>query len=258
MEYTEWGASVRTAGELLVEMERLPFGKVDEILGGRLTHARPMILAPHPDDESLGCGGLIAMLCAAGRPPLVVILTDGVGSHPGSKTHPPERLRQVRAEEAQAATAQLGLDAKHLILMNQPDTALDPSEALAMQLGKLARDRGCATILGPWIHDPHGDHGAAARLGRLVAGQMPGCRLLHYPVWGWLLPRTTRLPMAEVTGWRLDITGQLAAKQEAIAAHVSQYGELITDSTEAFKLPRNLLAIFERPYEVYLSDEQFA
>ncbi len=249
---------MRTAGELLVEMEHLPFGKVDEILGGRLTHARPIILAPHADDESLGCGGLIAMLCAAGRPPLVVILTDGVGSHPGSQTHPPERLRQVRAAEVHEATARLGLDAKHLVLMNQPDTALDPNEALAAQLTKLARDRGCATVLGPWIHDPHGDHEVAAKLARLVAAQLPGCRLLHYPVWGWLLPRTTRLPMAEVAGWRLDITGQLTAKQEAIAAHVSQYGELITDSPDGFKLPRNLLAIFERPYEVYLRDGQFA
>jgi len=249
---------MRTAGELLVEMEHLPYGGIDDILSGRPTHARPMILAPHPDDESLGCGGLVATLCAGGRPPLVVILTDGVGSHPGSQTHPPERLRQVRAAEAHEATARLGLDAKHLILMNQPDTALDPSGALATQLAKLARERGCAVVLGPWVHDPHADHEAAAKLARLVAGQLPGCRLLHYPVWGWLLPRTTRLPMAEITGWRLDITGELAAKQRAIAAHVSQYGELITDSPEGFKLPQNLLTIFERPYEVYLTDGQYA
>ncbi|HEX2943304.1 MAG TPA: PIG-L family deacetylase, partial [Rhodopila sp.] len=59
----------------------LPLGTLDHIAGTGTC----LILAPHPDDESLGCGGLIATAVAAGRAPLVVILTDGAGSHPNSR-----------------------------------------------------------------------------------------------------------------------------------------------------------------------------
>ena len=83
----------------------LPLVGIDTILQGRV----PLILAPHPDDESLGCGGLIAQCCAAGTPPHVVILTDGCNSHPNSQTHPPERLRHLREEEAREALLLLGM-----------------------------------------------------------------------------------------------------------------------------------------------------
>ncbi|HTI01677.1 MAG TPA: PIG-L family deacetylase, partial [Acidisoma sp.] len=51
----------------------LPLVDLQVLLQGRL----PLILAPHPDDETLGCGGLIAQCCAAGMPPHVAIMTDG-------------------------------------------------------------------------------------------------------------------------------------------------------------------------------------
>ena len=78
---------------------------LDDIIGGGTC----LILAPHPDDESLGCGGLIAACVAAGRPPLVAVLTDGAGSHPNSRTYPPDRLRAVRAQEVRTAVGMLGL-----------------------------------------------------------------------------------------------------------------------------------------------------
>ena len=63
-----------------------------------ITDGAALILAPHPDDESLGCGGLIAESCARGQPPLLVVLTDGAGSHPHSCEYPPSRLRDVREQ----------------------------------------------------------------------------------------------------------------------------------------------------------------
>jgi LmbE family N-acetylglucosaminyl deacetylase len=55
-----------------------------------------------------------------------------------------------------------------------------------------------------------------------------------------------------VTGYKLPITEQLQAKQTAVAAHASQYSNLIRDSPNGFRLPLQLLSIFERPYEVFL------
>ena len=85
-----------------------------------------------------------------------------------------------------------------------------------------------------------------------AAAHLTGARLIYYPVWGWLLPPEATLPGATAHGRRLDITGHLPAKRHAIAAHLSQYGELITDSPTGFRLPHALLSVFDRPFEVFL------
>jgi LmbE family N-acetylglucosaminyl deacetylase len=236
------------AADVRVAMESLPNADVDVILGGE----RPLILAPHADDESLGCGGLIAACCARGVQPLVVILTDGTGSHPGSKLYPPERLRQVRAGEARRAVATLGLAPENLACLDYPHTALPVSQAVSSRVATLAREHGCNIMLAPWVHDPHCDHEAAAIMAR-EAAEAANCRLLSYPVWGWLLPPQQLLPVNEVAGFRLPIAAHLEVKRNAVAAHASQYSDLITDSPDGFRLPPELLSVFERPYEVFLT-----
>lgn len=236
------------AGAVLAALDRLPDAGIETILGG----GRPMILAPHPDDESLGCGGLIAECCRRGQAPVVVILTDGAASHPDSRQYPPERLRRVRAGEARAAVARLGLAPEHLLFLDYPDTALPATQAVTARIAALARGQGCTVLLGPWLHDPHCDHEAAAIIARNAAGAAR-CRLLSYPVWGWLLPPEQELPLDQIIGWRLDIAAHLTAKRSAIAAHASQYSDLIGDSPAGFRLPHDLLAVFERPYEVFIA-----
>jgi LmbE family N-acetylglucosaminyl deacetylase len=239
-----------TASDVILAMERLPNAGIDTILNGE----RPLILAPHADDESLGCGGLIAACCQRGQQPVVVILTDGAASHPGSRQYPPDRLRQLRAEEARQAVATLGLAPENLVFFNYPDTALPTSHAVSERLAALARDRGCAVMIAPWLYDPHCDHEAAAILAR-EAAQLARCRLLSYPVWGWLLPSHQSLPVKHIFGYKLPIAAHLQAKRSAVAAHASQYSTLIDDSPQGFRLPPELLSIFERPYEVFLAHE---
>jgi LmbE family N-acetylglucosaminyl deacetylase len=238
-----------TASDVIAAMNNLPDAEIDTILGGE----RPLILAPHADDESLGCGGLIAACCARGQLPVVVILTDGAASHPGSKQYPPERLGQLRAEEARQAVAKLGLAPENLVFFNYPDTALPTSLAVSERVAMLARARGCTVMLAPWLHDPHCDHEAAAILAR-EAARRARCRLLSYPVWGWLLPPDHPLPVTQVAGYKLPIATHLEAKRSAVAAHASQYSTLIDDSPEGFRLPPELLSVFERPYEVFLHE----
>src|SRR5271165_3026576 len=97
---------IATAGELLAAARSFAFATLDERLGaGGL-----VVVAPHPDDESLACGGLIAEACAEGRPARVVVVSDGAGSHPASKAYPKMRLRDLREAEARRAIAELGLD----------------------------------------------------------------------------------------------------------------------------------------------------
>ena len=80
------------AADALRCMANLPFGTVAAVTG----NAPMLILAPHPDDETLGCGGLIAAASAAGHPPFVLVLTDGTGSHPNSRSYPPGSLSVSR------------------------------------------------------------------------------------------------------------------------------------------------------------------
>ena len=91
---------------------------------------RPFIVvAPHPDDESLACGGLIADACRQGLRGKVVIVSDGAGSHPNSKAYPPDRLRSLREEEAKQAGAELGLKPEEICFSSVSLIALFPLKA---------------------------------------------------------------------------------------------------------------------------------
>jgi len=91
---------------------------------------RILILAPHPDDEVLGCGGIIQKARSMGLPLTVVFLTHGDSNQWSflvSRKHPvwtPKEVRQMgltRQAEAIAATEILGLPASHLIFLGYPD-----------------------------------------------------------------------------------------------------------------------------------------
>ena len=241
-----------SAAQAVEVMTALPLVPLDAITDGKPV----LILAPHADDETLGCGGLIAAASAAGHPPFVLILTDGTGSHPNSRAYPPLRLRQVREQEARTAVGILGLPGDRIGFLGLRDTAApmdgDGFDAAVAAILSVVERVAAASILSPWQHDPHCDHLAAHRM---ACAAVARCRVRHlaYPIWGWTLPPETRLPGPAPHGMRLDVTGHLAAKRRAIAAHASQYGGLIQDDPSGFQLPPDLLEIFSRPYETFLT-----
>lgn len=81
-------------------------------LGGKPEITLPesaLIVAPHPDDEAIGCGGLIARLCAEGRPPLVVVMTGGGGSLRGYSDMPESEVIKARRNLTLNSAKALGL-----------------------------------------------------------------------------------------------------------------------------------------------------
>ena len=242
---------MRRAADIISDLRHLPIASVDTITNG----SNVMVLAPHADDESLGCGGLIAELTAKGRPPMIVIVTDGTGSHPSSVEYPAPRLCALREQEALSAITILGVPADHLTFLGLRDTATPKSgpefDATAVAIECLMRRLGTAVLCAPWLYDPHGDHEAVQLIARAAAART-NATLLSYPVWGWLLEHDTQLPVAPIEGWRLEIRKHLDLKRRAIAAHASQYSDLILDDPGAFRLPARLLSVFESPYEVFL------
>jgi len=242
------GRCVITAGRLHECWRALPFGSLDDVIGDGTC----LILAPHPDDESLGCGGLIAACCAVSRPPLVIILTDGSGSHPN---YPPAELIALREAEATEAGSMLGLPIHRLKFLREPDTRAPHDgpacRRLVHRLADSVRSFGCSTILTTWRHDPHCDHQAAAYIAAETA-RITGIRNLEYPIWGWTMPADTQIDETTARGWRLDVTPHLPDKRRAIAAHASQYGQLITDDPAGFVLPDSFLRAFAEPWETFL------
>jgi LmbE family N-acetylglucosaminyl deacetylase len=258
------GAAPIPAGEWLRAAERdLPLiTDLDPLLGPT---GSPLVLAPHPDDESLGCGGLLAACAASGRPARVVVVSDGAGSHPRSRAYPPARLAVLRQEEARAAVVELGLDpARDIAFLGLPDTAVPAAgpefDATVAALLRLANPAPAAVFV-TWQHDPHCDHAASFAMAAAVVRALPaGTRLYAYPVWGlafahpipgFPLPPEPLLPEAP-RGFRLDVARHLPAKRRAVAAHASQVSALVGDDPEGFRLPPEALTFAFRPFELFL------
>lgn len=241
------------AAQALDRLHSLPLTPIETAFP--LADGSIAILAPHPDDESLGCGGLIAALCARGTPPTVIVLTDGTGSHPSSKLYPPARLKTLREAETCGATSELGLSPDRLIFLGYRDTAA-PNEGPALheaasRLADLLQTAGCTTLLAPWRHDPHCDHEAAASIAAAASRIVP-LRQLAYPVWSLTLAPETMLPGDPISGFRIDIARHLPAKRAAIHAHASQYAGLITDDPGGFQMQPGFIDMFLQPTEIFI------
>ncbi len=218
-----------------------------------------VVVAPHPDDESLGCGGLLALLQENGNEVKVIVMTDGARSHPGSKSHPAAQLARLREQETLDALAELGIPAAAAIFLRHPDCGL-PALASAgfasavVELEKILLEIAPDTLVVPWRRDPHCDHEATWTLWRAAVTSSPlAPRWLEYPVWAWTQPEATTAPQPnEGNAWRLDISAVLARKARAIARHRSQLGEIIHDDPTGFCLAPEMLAHFARGWELFL------
>jgi len=240
---------------LLVEPERHPLRPAEAAAALGST----IVFSPHPDDESLGCGGLIALLADAAVPVQVVMMTDGSRSHPNSRTHPSARLAAVREEETRDALTALGLGPQAVHFLRYRDCGLPtpgtPTFAeAAAQLGELIETLKPDTVLVPWRRDPHCDHEGTWHLLRATFAVLEDHpRWLEYPVWAWPRAETSLAPRDdEASAWRLDISSVLSRKQQAIAQHRSQMGALIRDDPEGFVLKPEMLTYFAQPWELFI------
>ncbi|MBF9237062.1 PIG-L family deacetylase [Hymenobacter sp. BT683] len=220
-----------------------------------------VVIAPHPDDEALGCGGLMALFHHAAMPVAAVLVSDGSMSHPASQLFSGPARRAVREAEFRHALSILGTDAQEPLLLGLPDgrvpaSAEEPSFAeAATQLREFLEQYQAATVVVPWRRDPHPDHRATSQLVQAaLAGMATAPRLLEYVVWAWERAAPADLPTDadKVTGFRLDIGAVVAQKQRAIAAHRSQVTPgVFTDDPGGFLLSAEMLAHFSSPYEVF-------
>lgn len=244
------------ADDFLRAAERLPLIG----LGHLVPDGGVVVLAPHPDDESLGCGGLLALLAAAGRAGQVVIMSDGTGSHPQSRSHPRPVLRALRQSEARDAVAVLASPPPLFLDWDDGDVPLSGTRFETAVGAVVEACRGFGTLVATIALDPHKDHVATWAIAR-EASRRGGQRLLGYAVWSWRYLYPEIAPIEQVMvggpprGLRLDIASVLPAKQRAVMAHRSQTTRLISDDPGGFVLNEAVLAVLLRPFELYLEDQ---
>lgn len=233
------------------DVEKLPLAPEHCVAG----FGKTLIVAPHADDECLGCGGVISLLRKYGQTVYILLLSDGTLSHPNSKQYPAEKLRDLRENELQEAASKLNVSAENIIFCrykdrNVPNKLSEGFDAALKNITKMLEVLQPQSIFVPWRRDPHPDHRAAYDL---IQGANAGhAKVYEYPVWLYELGEAEDAPDSEETmPFRLDITSVLSQKQEAIAAHQSQITDLITDDPNGFKLSPEMLAHFNVPYEIF-------
>lgn len=189
-----------------------------------------LVIAPHPDDESLGCAGLIHRSRLGNRPVACLFLTDGSASHPGHPRLAPESLAARRRVEALSAASLLGVPPEDVEFLGLPDGTLDalPPAARNAALVAISRcidRRRPATILVTGRRDGSSEHEAAFRLLReTLPGRHPVPRVLEYPVWTCYSPRLfARFLFSPGHVYRLALPGLGEIKASALAAHASQF-----------------------------------
>ena len=219
-------------------------------------HRPILILAPHADDETIGCGGLICQAVRAGIPVSIDILTDGSRSHTGSMEYDSTRLAALRQRETTAAAARLGVEAGAIHFWGEEDSRLEAdgerAETLVAALRRRIVETGAGAVFVTWVDDPHCDHRAAFSLAvQSVSGLRDPPRLYGYPVWSWTIE--TAPSLYEGIIGRLDIGAQLDTKRDALACHASQLGLVITDDPDGFSLSASDLALFLQPFETFIA-----
>lgn len=185
--------------------------------------SRAVIIAPHPDDEVLGCGGFLQLLAAAGRALQLISVTDGSASHPGSRRWPVERLSAVRPQESVEALKRLGMPLHSLKWLRggfaDSQVAARETELVAFIERHL---RPGDVIFTTWCEDGHCDHEAVGRASAEAARRV-GATLHELPVWTWhwATPEDSVVPWHRARKILLTPT-LVARKRHAIHAFASQ------------------------------------
>lgn len=154
-------------------------------LSRRVRNTSALVFAPHPDDEVLGCGGIIALKAQAGARVKVVIMTDGRASH---RTLISEKeLVKMRRAEAEEAAFQLGLFATDYVFLEFEDHRLIQQRDAAIDRVFEVIDRfGPKEVYVPHHRDGISDHVETNRIVREALNRFKrSITLLEYPVWLW-------------------------------------------------------------------------
>lgn len=128
-----------------------------------------VVFAPHPDDETLGCGGTIMKRISEGCEVIIVVLTDGRYAFLeafGIESNPtPKELKHIRRSEVVRATDILGVSKENLLFLNYEDgTLADYEKEAEERIIEILKNAHPDEIYIPYEKDYNVDHRAANQL----------------------------------------------------------------------------------------------
>jgi LmbE family N-acetylglucosaminyl deacetylase len=228
---------------------------------------RSIVVAPHPDDETLGCGGTIAAKRAAGTDVLVVIATDGRLSHRSSSIGPDE-LARIRLEESRRACSVLGVPDENVVSLGIAEGELDDARLEPLLRDLIDRFQP-DELLVPAAIDAHADHRVVNQHVRAAAAHLRSVVVLEYPVWMWTpsawwddgdgpARRASKLVLGPIRATKtlhpqvVDVTRTLALKRAALDEYRSQMTALSGEEDWA-TMERAFLDHFTGPSELFFS-----
>jgi LmbE family N-acetylglucosaminyl deacetylase len=176
------------------------------------TRGRALVLAPHADDDVIGCGGTAALHAEAGDPVRVIVAFSGLAGDPEGKWSPAEYL-ELRRREARAAGARLGLLDYEFWQYQEGHEPVPEEVAIA---SRYAAERIAAfrpdVVYAPWPGEHHIDHHVLGRTIRLALARL-GFRgeAWGYEVWTALVPTLV-----------VDVTRMHERKVAALREHQTQ------------------------------------
>jgi LmbE family N-acetylglucosaminyl deacetylase len=200
-------------------------------------HGGLLVLAAHPDDETLGAGGLLARFAERGLPIRVVVVTSG--SPEG------DAAAERRRENELARALELLAPRAAITLWRFPDAATgDHRDELRQRLTELFADTPSDWLVAaPWAGDGHHDHRV---VGELVAETAGEHEVVAYPIWmwHWAAPDDAEVP------WPLLVSNPVDAdlKRRALERYPSQ-----TAGADPLLRPE-LLEHFVRDREFFVTD----
>ena len=204
---------------------------------------RVLVIAAHPDDETLGAGGLLSRLHRSGARISILLATRGEAGAGVDRSA--RRLDEFRTAITRLAPSSTIVD------LRLTDGSLQ-SDASELRLAIERAASGVDLIVAPWVGDGHGDHRIAGEMAGEVAESL-GIRLLEYPVWlwHWAEPSATTVPWDNFVRVLLSPDDR-RAKQAAIGSYQTQ---LSHHDDEAPMLHDGMVAHFERGWETFVSRE---
>jgi LmbE family N-acetylglucosaminyl deacetylase len=218
-----------------------------------MTASKIVVFAPHPDDETLACGGTIMRRIREGYDVHIIVMTDGRHSHNlvlGLQEPSTETIAKVRTAEFSEATRVLGVDPKNLVLLEFEDNRLSQhmTEAKARTVQILQRIRPVEVYV-PYREDSNEDHRATYEIVRSSFDETNLLtKMYEYPVWNRNPPHSGLKVIV------VDVHNELARKTEAIFKYDSQISKRFPHQKKPI-LGRDFVNTFLSDTEIFYAAE---
>lgn len=222
--------------------------------------ATTLVIATHPDDEVMGCGGAIALLREMGYRVHVLFVCDGSLSFREEQYLPQKCLVDLRKFEAESAMSILGVSHESISFLDLKDSMVPcRGQAGFEEVVRLCRNKIADfipdTVLLPWRYGSHKDHKAVWQIMQEALQQEPYTyNIVEYALKPWIGDeQLEHFPFSKLHPWRLDNKPVLEHKLEALSKYFSH--ELAPWQEEGHRtgfLNSDVMSYMTHPWEIYL------